>query len=435
MMKLISCGIMILIRNAILTASAFVAVSSCGDAKWKFPSFIISDNNDNMMHGKSYVNSRLNLLSAKRIDQIVQESASEKDYNFISNKDNNKNDTSANLKHYSAVLNISYDGRNYHGWSSSNDDNSDKSLRQRRSKRRRGKYYGPSNTVKSIQGTLQKALSKLYGNVPLDGIIIEGCSRTDKGVHAKSYICTFECVINNQTKTILPFDGDVSKLAYVLNRMIPDDIRILGASYLPYVNFHPTVDAILKTYEYTLSIGTVHDPLTSRYTWDLSSSSYFNISKVAEASKILQGIHNFTAFQGAFRGSDRSKRYTVNPICNITQITIHTIDDDHSIKNIKTVPSFHSYHSIQTYKITITGTRFLYKMVRFIIGNLVSIGKGTISIDDVEYALNTGTRNDNILKYVECAPSHGLSLLDVQYYDHNDCNNCTSNDDLFTWCA
>ena len=338
------------------------------------------------------------------------------------------NNTDTNLMHTSAVLNISYDGRNYYGWSSSNDDTisnpkkkKSQELRQRRSKRRRGKYYGPlSNTIKSIEGTLQNALGKLYGNVSPQSIKITGCSRTDKGVHAKSYICSFECTTIAQ----LPFEGDICKLVYVLNRMLPDDIRVNAASYLPYKDFHPTVDALVKTYQYTFSVGSVHDPLTSRYTWNVPSSN-FHIDKVIECSYILQGTHNFTAFQGAFRGSDRIKKHSVNTYCNITNIEIASLPDNHIVNNV-TSKSFRTYNSIQTYKVTITGTRFLYKMMRFIVGALVSVGKGTIEIEDVEYVLCHGIRNENMLKYVTCAPSHGLTSVHEQYD--------TFGDESFDWC-
>ena len=63
------------------------------------------------------------------------------------------------------------------------------------------------------------------------------------------------------------------------------------------------------------------------------------------------------------------------------------------------------------YTIRITGDRFLYKMVRFLVGTLVDVAAGRLDVEDVQIMLDTGVRPSQIV----CAPAHGLVLEQVHY--------------------
>ena len=113
-----------------------------------------------------------------------------------------------------ALLNISYDGAHFTGWSSSNEDNHERdddddnkhdlnqstgdssSLPFRPSRRRRKRRESPKkgNYVRSVQGVVQKSLAKLHGDVNPSRIVVDGSSRTDKGVHATSMIAQIYCL-------------------------------------------------------------------------------------------------------------------------------------------------------------------------------------------------------------------------------------------------
>mmetsp|Transcript_18672 Transcript_18672/g.52175 ORF Transcript_18672/g.52175 Transcript_18672/m.52175 type:complete len:100 (-) Transcript_18672:581-880(-) len=69
------------------------------------------------------------------------------------------------------------------------------------------------------------------------------------------------------------------------------------------------------------------------------------------------------------------------------------------------------------YRIVVNGDRFLYKMVRFLVGALVAVGEGKLSKDDLTRALDTGSWSDGDGKRTEfeCAPAHGLTLARVDY--------------------
>ena len=220
----------------------------------------------------------------------------------------------------SAVLKISYDGAHFYGWSAANDGQPIQELsineeeydsrpngasflpplphqaKGRRSRRRKGSVIRNIHVVRSVEGTLKAILAKIYGNVDKDRIVLEGSSRTDKGVHANGMIalayclnCDYENDYNVKDATYhekkkphpsslsdntcfepLPFNSDLSKLMFVLNRMLPPDLRVMAVSPMPTglntdsLPFHPSCHSIGKTYLYTFTLNKIHDPLRWR---------------------------------------------------------------------------------------------------------------------------------------------------------------------------
>ena len=427
----------------------------------------------------------------------------------------------------SAVLNVSYDGGHFHGWSASNDgaaadtkaeDALEYSSRpngasflmpihgQRLNqphmtgrKRRRGKRIPGLGTtqVRSVEGVIATALAKVYGDVDIKQIQIEGCSRTDKGVHGQSMVALFYCLteeaarkvaeererqkgeadqqqqeqgvaIETETETVarsktnsngipgkriphpvsptddssfqrLPFDGDVDKLMFVLNRMLPPDARISNIAPTPAKSsdelpFHPTLDAREKTYRYTLSMGHVHDPMRWRHVWHVDTyGKGFDIEMASQCAALFVGRHDFAAFRGAFRGSER-KRVQSNTACILSRCSIEQeVDDvvdclgdsplaDVCVGGNSDEATENGLEPLSTYTVTITGNRFLYKQVRFMVGNIVNVGLGNISLGFVRSALESGgweeeegSADGKGKQKILCAPSHGLCLTDVQF--------------------
>ncbi len=194
----------------------------------------------------------------------------------------------------SAVLRVVYDGTNFHGWTASNDGNTTDitTLSRRRNGRSRRNRLRPAmrdGEVRSVVSALKSSLSKLYGNVPLDRIVVEGSSRTDKGVHSKDSYALIYCLMDDAAPlTIhgkrlphpssptdasfkeLPFKSDLKQIVFALNKMLPPDVRVHNASRMPFTKesssrpFHPSLDSQLKTYRYTFSAGEIHDPIHCR---------------------------------------------------------------------------------------------------------------------------------------------------------------------------
>ena len=125
------------------------------------------------------------------------------------------------------MLNIGYDGADYHGW------------------------QVQKNAV-TVQEVFQNAVEKVFGaRLP-----VKGCSRTDSGVHANCYFVSF------QTELSIACDGVVR----ALNTVLPKDIAVLDCREVP-LDFHPRYCCREKEYVYKLYNGAIRDPFLLRYAY------------------------------------------------------------------------------------------------------------------------------------------------------------------------
>jgi tRNA pseudouridine38-40 synthase len=151
----------------------------------------------------------------------------------------------------------------------------------------------------------------------------------------------------------------------------------------------------------------------------------------------MRGTHDFSAFQGAARGSeDKRKRIEQqqnhdgilsSPSSSLATGTICTLFDLRvDIQHPSNVHEDYYYPgvdpSVTNFNIVVKGDRFLYKMVRFIVGSLVAVGYGKLDLEDIERAIATGSWDipddpSGRRKQFECAPAHGLTLTHVDYGD------------------
>lgn len=153
-----------------------------------------------------------------------------------------------------ALLKISYDGRNYHGW-----------------------QVQAGHTT--VQQTLQNAVQRVFGQ----RYPVTGCSRTDAGVHAKEYYCTVE------GKLCVP----IQKIPAALNSSLPEDIAVIEAMAVE-PEFHPRYSCIEKEYVYDICTAPVREPLSYGRSWQLCRS--LDLSAINEAARYLCGTHDFKAF-------------------------------------------------------------------------------------------------------------------------------------------
>lgn len=212
---------------------------------------------------------------------------------------------------------------------------------------------------------LQDAIHHLTQENPIP----EAASRTDRHVHARGQVASF----------FLEKTWEESKLQRGLNAHLPNDIRVcLASEALP--SFHPTLDASEKEYHYHLSLCPVHYPTHRLYAWHFPHPLSFNA--MDEAARQLIGKKDFSAFANEQKD---------NPIC-----TLSTIDFDRS--NDQLIIKF-------------KGDRFLYKMVRNLVGLLVYAGQGKIALSQIPLILESKDRK----KAAITAPAHGLFLHKVIY--------------------
>lgn len=374
-----------------------------------------------------------------------------------------------------ALLKISYDGAHFSGWCGSNsgaDGETDEAdyeksgtgitptkkkndmdpPRSSNRKRNRGIHglESLSGKPRFVEGVLRFYLAKLYGDIDSKLVVVEGCSRLDKGVHAKSLVALIYCLVEpdqdagganiyekgksipgkrlphprNSTDVTCfqPLPMTIDKLGYTLNRMLPPDIRIMAlAETVPPstgpLPFHPTSSSLSKTYVYRLSYGPRPDPTPNRrFQWYIGSHD-LNVNRMwAAATTVLTGQHNFVAFRGAARGrSDQRKFAQQETLCHVLEIEVN----EEEVASLQPLTSSSSlsrpsreWQGSKVVVVSIRADRFLYKMVRFMVGALVAVGKGVLTMEDLEHMLETGVRGDSMFM---CAPPEGLVLTNVEY--------------------
>ena len=152
------------------------------------------------------------------------------------------------------LLTIQYDGSGFYGWQ---------------------KQEG----LRTVQGELEKALAIVLGGE----CEVYASGRTDAGVHALGQTAHFD--MN------LPIP--VSRLADVLNSLLPDDIAIKKAEEVTD-DFHARFSIKRKCYLYKVYNGKTKRCLQSRY--EAWVKNPLDIDKMIKASKIFLGRHNFQGY-------------------------------------------------------------------------------------------------------------------------------------------
>jgi len=243
-------------------------------------------------------------------------------------------------------LTIEYEGTKYHGWQ-----------RQK--------------SLLSIQGILEEKISQ----ITQEKISLNGSGRTDAGVHALGQVANFK------TNSSIP----LMELTFVLNRMLPLDIRIKKAERVDN-NFHARYSAVSKIYHYYVLNSNQNNNYISIFLRNYVYCIYENIDlgEMKKASNYLQGEHDFTSFACSGSRIRNWKR---------------------KIKNISIIKkgNIFCFH--------LEADAFLYKMVRTIVGTLLEVGKGKIDYLEMKKILEA--KNRKIAG--RTVPAKGLFLMKVKY--------------------
>lgn len=194
-------------------------------------------------------------------------------------------------------------------------------------------------------------------------------SRTDARVHARGQLVCFD------TDTKIGMRGWVLGLGSHL----PPDVAVVRAARVS-AGFNPSKSARGKTYRYTVLRGTLRDPFLHNRSWRVHDR--LDLELMRREAESLLGTHDFVAFRGA---------------ADIRKDTVRTIDRA-SLTECTTQPRCVLFE--------IHGDRFLFNMVRIIVGTLVDVGRGRAEPGAVRRALTSGERLDLGMT----APAEGLCL-------------------------
>ncbi len=213
-------------------------------------------------------------------------------------------------------------------------------------------YHGfqrQSNAI-TIQQVLEDRLRKLLKIQTA----INGCSRTDTGVHAKQFFFSFH------TDSSIPCDGFVKGM----NALLPDDIAVLSCEDADE-DFHARFSAKGKEYIYRVKNTPQRDVFTDRLA--LWYHGALDEQVMDKAAKLFIGEHDFAAFCKA-----EAKEHLKSTVREVYDFSVRRENDEVIF--------------------TVSGSGFLHNMVRIMVGTLIYVSEGKRTESDILRSLETGVR-------------------------------------------
>lgn len=228
----------------------------------------------------------------------------------------------------------------------------------------------------TVQLKIEKALSECWKQP----VIINGSGRTDTGVHGLGQVATFQ----------MPPRLKPEVLREALNNKLPESIRIRETWQMPN-NFHARFSATGKQYEYRIFNDPVGDPFLVDRTWHLPRP--LNFEAMQEAAAHFIGEHDFSSFAS----NPGYQRHSM-------------------VRKLYTSELSRDSETPQLIRYQVSGSGFLYRMVRNIMGAIVRVGQGRMQAAEIPDILAKQNRS----AAPNTAPACGLYLKEVYYDQHQE---------------
>lgn len=225
--------------------------------------------------------------------------------------------------------------------------------------------------IPTIQGAVEQAILRLTQQEA----VVTGAGRTDTGVHATGQVITFHLAWRHDPETLLR----------ALNVNLPADIALQSLMIEPDERFHPRFSAKSRLYHYTVVYAPVRQPLLRQYAWVVNQP--LDIVAMQSAAELLIGQHDFATFG--------KPPYGENTVRHVFQSWWQQ----------------HIDSKIHHYGYTIEATAFLHHMVRRIVGMLVGVGRGLLTVEQ----FSANFREADLSLASVLAPPEGLVLRAVHY--------------------
>jgi tRNA pseudouridine38-40 synthase len=236
------------------------------------------------------------------------------------------------------------------------------------------KYRGwqEQRNARTVQGELRQSLERYFGRA----VEIQGAGRTDAGVHAIAQVAHVRVDVRTRRA--------VEEIRRVLNDDLPAEIAITGVAEADN-SFHARHDALTRSYVYQIS--TRKSAFSKKYVWWIKDP--LDVRAMSRAARMLVGRHDFRRFCAA----DPSKPG------ESTVVVVESAEVESENEMIL---------------FRIEASHFLWRMVRRIVGVLVKIGKGEVTMEEFERLL-AGQGSSKLDVAAWTAPASGLFLESVKY--------------------
>ena len=221
--------------------------------------------------------------------------------------------------------------------------------------------------ARTIQGDLLKGAERVFGNVAMD---IQGCGRTDAGVHALGYSAHLEVASTLEPKKVLE----------MLNDTLPKDIAVLAVDSVN-PRFHARHNCVARSYIYQLKRR--KSAFAKRYNWWIRED--LDVPAMQRAADEMVGMHDFAAF------AEKQE------LKKSTEVLVHMVQlvEDEDMLTVRVV-----------------GSHFLWRMVRRMVGVLVEVGCHRLINEDIRSFLRTRST----VPFNHTAPPAGL-FFEKAFYD------------------
>jgi len=242
-------------------------------------------------------------------------------------------------------LTLEYDGTNFSGWQKQND-------------------------ARTVQGDLLKGAERIFGNVIMD---VQGCGRTDGGVHALEYAAHLEVASELEPQMV----------AEMLNDTLPKDIAVLKVELVD-PRFHARHNCIARSYIYQLRQR--KSAFAKRHNWWIREK--LDVAAMRRAAGIMVGMHDFASF---------AEKQELKKSTRVLVQMVRLIEEEDLIT------------------VRVVGSHFLWRMVRRMVGVLVEVGCHRLTEEDVRSFLHSFST----VPFNNTAPPAGL-FFERAFYDEKE---------------
>lgn len=225
-------------------------------------------------------------------------------------------------------------------------------------------------TDRTVQGELEAILERLVGR----RVVTHAAGRTDAGVHALGQVVSFR----------IPHSWAPQTLLRALRALSPPDLWVARLGPAPE-GFHARRDATSRRYRYVVGCDpAAFSPFRRPYEWALGAE--LNLGSLTAAARLCRGEHDFRPFAAV---GQRRPHYR----CRVS------------------VAEWEGRLGGEGYIFTIEADRFLHRMVRFLVGTMVDVGRGRRPLEDIGTLFASGTNRDASPP----APPQGLYFVGARY--------------------
>lgn len=211
-----------------------------------------------------------------------------------------------------------------------------------------GSRYKGFQLQRDTDLTVAAKIEGVLSRMAEEEVELIGCERTDVGVHAENYVANFKTNCTLSTECMLDY----------LYEFLPEDIVVKHAEEVGE-RFHARYNVQNKTYTYTINCSAQRNVFTRKYVHHIDAA--FNLDKMRQAAQVFIGTHDFQSFT-SLKPNGKSTEQTIENIVITQEGTL--------------------------IQIAITADDFLLHMPRLIIGTLIEAGKGTLSPQAIQTAMD-----------------------------------------------